>query len=592
MATIDSLVVEVRTDADPAAGTDDQVFFDIGTRQWRLDRVGRNDFQPGATDTFDLALTSALDTSDIRKIGLTKNGWNGWRPARIKVTVNGDELYRGSIGIWLDQGSDAHQVAGVVWDAADFPPRFPDRSVVVRDIVVMTKTSTRVQAGTDDRVFFTVGTREWQLDHRNRNDRERGGLETYVIRDIESLRMDGIREMGLRKTGTDGWRPDEIIVWVNDVDQVAGPLYEGTVSHWLDGGSGARLRHGLKWTAPDYPQPVPISDEPDAPVTALRAEVRTGTERYSPTNDQVYLDVGTREWLLDNPAKKDFESGNTDVFELEPHAGMQRSDVRRLMLRKTGTNGWRPRRVKLFVNADTTPVFDGDADLFLDSGDDASEKYGLQWTARGFDLEIPVACHLIVGAVDDTIRPRRTATASAALFDNLNTAAYRTRRGSANAIWTQARVRFRVVSFDEVAVADANAQMMPDSTDSPGFGTMRAIAAANSVDDVVNAYFVRATGTGSNWQVGGSDPAVWVQDTRGGQTVNTGANFERVAVSLAHELGHFLGLPHSCDDANNDPCSNAEQIDLMMGDGTNQTSVQLSTAEIATAYATAQTLAE
>lgn len=592
MATIDSLVVEVRTDADPAAGTDDQVFFDIGTRQWRLDRVGRNDFQPGATDTFDLALTSALDTSDIRKIGLTKNGWNGWRPARIKVTVNGDELYRGSIGIWLDQGSDAHQVAGVVWDAADFPPRFPDRSVVVRDIVVMTKTSTRVQAGTDDRVFFTVGTREWQLDHRNRNDRERGGLETYVIRDIESLRMDGIREMGLRKTGTDGWRPDEIMVWVNDVDQVAGPLYEGTVSHWLDGGSGARLRHGLKWTAPDYPQPVPISDEPDAPVTALRAEVRTGTERYSPTNDQVYLDVGTREWLLDNPAKKDFESGNTDVFELEPHAGMQRSDVRRLMLRKTGTNGWRPRRVKLFVNADTTPVFDGDADLFLDSGDDASEKYGLQWTARGFDLEIPVACHLIVGAVDDTIRPRRTATASAALFDNLNTAAYRTRRGSANAIWTQARVRFRVVSFDEVAVADANAQMMPDSTDSPGFGTMRAIAAANSVDDVVNAYFVRATGTGSNWQVGGSDPAVWVQDTRGGQTVNTGANFERVAVSLAHELGHFLGLPHSCDDANNDPCSNAEQIDLMMGDGTNQTSVQLSTAEITTAYATAQTLAE
>jgi hypothetical protein len=76
MATIESLVVEVRTDADPAAGTDDQVYFDIGTRQWRLDRVGRNDFQPGATDTFDLVLNSALDISDIRKIGLTKNGWN------------------------------------------------------------------------------------------------------------------------------------------------------------------------------------------------------------------------------------------------------------------------------------------------------------------------------------------------------------------------------------------------------------------------------------------------------------------------------------------------------------------------------------
>ncbi|QBR91995.1 hypothetical protein [Nocardioides euryhalodurans] len=590
MATIDSLVVEVRTDADPAAGTDDQVFFDIGTRQWRLDRVGHRDFRPGATDTFDLELNSALDTADIRRIGLSKLGWNGWRPTRITVTVNGEVLYRGAIGIWLDQGSDSHQTAGVMWQAADFPRRFPDRAVTVRDIVVATRTAAGGAAGTDDRVFFTVGTREWQLDDRTRDDREPGDLETYVIRDIENLRMDGIREMGLRKTGRDGWRPEEIRVWVNDVHQVAGPLYEGTVSHWLDGGPGAQLRHGLTWTAPDYPQPVPISDEPDAPVTALRLEVRTGTRRNASTNDQVYLDVGTREWLLDNPAKNDFESGSTDVFELEPHAGMQRSDIRRLTLRKTGTNGWQPRAVKLFVNADTTPVFDGDADLFLDSGDDASQKYGLRWTARGFDLEVPVACHLVVGTVDDTIRPGSSATASSALFDNFNTAAYRTRRGSANAIWTQARVRFRVVSFEEVAVADADAQMMPDSTD--GFVTMRAVAEDNNVADVVNAYFVRATGTGSNWQVGGDDPAVWVQDTRGGLTVNTGANFERVAVSLAHELGHFLGLPHSCDNAVNDPCTTAEQVDLMMGDGTNQTSVQLSTAEITTAYAGARALAE
>ncbi len=590
MAAIDSLVVHVRTDNAPGAGTDDQVFFDIGTRQWRLDNIGRIDFQPGATDTFELELNSALDTADIRRIGLSKTGWNGWRPASIRVVVNGDDLYQGQIGIWLNQGSDAHQLAGVVWEAADFPPRFPDRSVVVRDIVVEVRTSDQPPAGTDNLVFFTVGTREWQLDHSGSDDRELGALDRYVIRDIENLRMDGIKEIGLRKTGTDGWRPEEIAVWVNDADQMVGPLYEGTVTHWLDGGSDALLRHGLKWVAPDYPQPVPISDEPEAPVTSLRAEVQTSSRRYSQTDDRVYLDVGTREWLLDNPTRNDFESGATDTFTLETHEGMQRSDIRMLRLHKTGANGWRPRNVRLFVNDDATPIFDGNADLFLDNGDDASLKYGRQWTARGFDLEIPVACHLVVGTVDDTIRPRRSATASAALFHNLNTAQYRTGRGSVNAIWTQARLRFRVVSFDELAVADGNAQMMPDSTDN--FVTMRAIAAANNVDDVVNAYFVRTTGTGSNWNVPGADPAVWVGDIRGGQTVNTGANFERVVASTAHELGHFLGLPHSCDNAVNDPCTAAEQIELMMGDGTDQTSVQLSTAEIATAYANAQAWAE
>jgi hypothetical protein len=83
-----------------------------------------------------------------------------------------------------------------------------------------------------------------------------------------------------------------------------------------------------------------------------------------------------------------------------------------------------------------------------------------------------------------------------------------------------------------------------------------------------------------------------VQDTRGGQAVNTGANFRRIVTSLSHEIGHFLGLPHMCDDANADPCTAAEQANLMMGDGTNQTSIQLSLAEVATARGNAVTWAE
>ena len=135
--------------------------------------------------------------------------------------------------------------------------------------------------------------------------------------------------------------------------------------------------------------------------------------------------------------------------------------------------------------------------------------------------------------------------------------------------------------------------MIVDST-SANRSAMADLAAANNVADVVNIYFVRATATGSNWSLSTATGArsLWVQDTRGGQTVNTRANFRRVVVSLAHEIGHFFTLPHMCDNASGDPCTNAEQARLMMGDGTDETSIQLSIAEAQTAYAAADGLAD
>jgi len=594
MAAVHDLVVEVTTANGGVDGTEDRVFLDIGTRRWQLDNEGRNDFVAGATDTFDLEINSDVDTSDIRRIGLSKSGTDGWKPRRIRVRVNGDLIYSGAVDVWLDQGSGAEQLAGVVWQATDFPPRFPDRSVVVRSMVVQTTTDPGSAAGTDNRVLFSVGTREWQLNNTRRNDFEPGHTDTFTISNIDGLRMHHIREIGLRKTGRDGWRPSRIQVWVNDEEMLGGSLYDGAVDMWLDGGAGANLRHGLKWIASDYPQPVPISTDPGAPIDEVRARITTSRRRYSQTDDAVYLDVGTREWLLDNTARNDFENGRTDDFDLDVHDGMQLSDIRKVGLRKAGTNGWRPERVRLFLNGSATPFSDSSAGLFLDAGADARNRFGPAWTARNVALEIPVQCWNVIGAQTPTIGPNRSMTASAALIDNLNTAAYRTGAGSVNAIWTQGQLTFRVVDFGEVEVADALAQMMPDVT-TQDFNDLAQIAGDNNEPDVMNVFFVRATSTGSNWSVGprnGNPPSIWVQDTRGGQAVNTNANFRRIVTSLSHEIGHFLGLPHMCDNANADPCTADEQANLMMGDGTNQTSIQLSLAEVATARTNALTWAE
>ena len=87
MAAVHDLVVEVTTANGGVDGTEDRVFLDIGTRRWQLDNEGRNDFVAGATDTFDLEINSDVDTSDIRRIGLSKSGTDGWKPRRITVSV-------------------------------------------------------------------------------------------------------------------------------------------------------------------------------------------------------------------------------------------------------------------------------------------------------------------------------------------------------------------------------------------------------------------------------------------------------------------------------------------------------------------------
>ena len=75
-----------------------------------------------------------------------------------------------------------------------------------------------------------------------------------------------------------------------------------------------------------------------AAVASLIIKVKTKSSPGSATDDQVYLGIGTREWMLDNPDKNDFEKGKTDTFVLQDLTGLQVEDIRRIRLRKTGTN--------------------------------------------------------------------------------------------------------------------------------------------------------------------------------------------------------------------------------------------------------------
>jgi hypothetical protein len=391
-----------------------------------------------------------------------------------------------------------------------------------------------------------------------------------------------IKQIGLRKTGTNGWFAERIRLWVNAAPP-APVFFSDTFDIWLDGGRGAENRHGLQWFSRNYPQPAPVPVEDK--VTSLRVAISTEDVAHAGTNDGIYFGIGTREWYLRNPGRGNFRRNRTDTFDLgdlDAMGGLRISDIRKIALRKEGINGWRPKRVTVFVNGTSRPFYRGPVDTWLDGGRGAENRFGLTWEARDFAYEIPVYGHLVIGRDDTSIRPDRSRPASAELLTNLNTADYRVQAGSSDAYWTQGAVSFRVVGFDTVRVPDADAFVMSDA-DAADRSAMADVARDHNRAGHLNIYFVRQTETGSNWYIdrGNGSAACWVKDTRNGATVGTTENFRMVAISTSHEIGHYFGLPH-----------NGVKKYLMTGTGTNATSQLITRAQVRSARSNAEDLAE
>src|SRR5712691_12567490 len=93
MSHINTLAVRVATSSDFDAGTDNDVYFDVGPLGWKLSSSD-NDFERGDDHPYDLDLHGLdLDTDDLVWLRLQKKGIGGvlgtpdlpageWRPAR------------------------------------------------------------------------------------------------------------------------------------------------------------------------------------------------------------------------------------------------------------------------------------------------------------------------------------------------------------------------------------------------------------------------------------------------------------------------------------------------------------------------------
>jgi hypothetical protein len=108
---VESIEVEVRTADARWAGTDDEVFLQLGQDlKFKLDKRQAGEFERGWRDTFsvpiDAAVRDGMRVSDITMVQIVKpkDGiGGGWKLGGVKLRVNGSEVYdMQGIDTWLD----------------------------------------------------------------------------------------------------------------------------------------------------------------------------------------------------------------------------------------------------------------------------------------------------------------------------------------------------------------------------------------------------------------------------------------------------------------------------------------------------------
>ncbi len=113
---ITQLDVRIVTSSDKLAGTDNDVYFDIGGLGWKLSKADYNDFEAGRDDTYPCPLPAdmTLSPTDIVWLRLQKKGIFGvtgtpdgldgaWKPELIELIVNGAERIGFTVNRWLDE---------------------------------------------------------------------------------------------------------------------------------------------------------------------------------------------------------------------------------------------------------------------------------------------------------------------------------------------------------------------------------------------------------------------------------------------------------------------------------------------------------
>lgn len=216
------LFVELTTADEWWAGTDDDVWIDIGDHTFELDSANHNDRESSNIEGYAL-WKPWLTRDDIRRVLIRKSddGFSGgWKLDRVRVWFRGELICDSRPNRWLED--DKLWWVGCV----------NDRSLV-NTLRVKVTTADVSWAGTDDDVTLTLGGRNWNLDNDGHDDFERGNTDTFDLDPGTGFRAADIASVRIHKSSdgfSGGWKLKGVEVIVN-----GSTIYNNqSINRWLE----------------------------------------------------------------------------------------------------------------------------------------------------------------------------------------------------------------------------------------------------------------------------------------------------------------------------------------------------------------------
>jgi hypothetical protein len=219
------IFVELWTEDEFLAGTNDTVWLDIGDRTFSLNTPDVDDREAGHRNGYAVWAGGTLERSAIKRVLIRKasDSWDGgWKLKRVRVFHRGDEICDDSPHVWLEDENLRFHLAKA----------FDDRLVNTLKLEVTTADD-EWWTGTDDDVTLELAGEEWNLD-TNANDFESGQTNTFKLDPKTGLYVSELRTITVRKSPDGvfgGWKLKGLKLIVN-----GSTLYNNQgIDKWLEG---------------------------------------------------------------------------------------------------------------------------------------------------------------------------------------------------------------------------------------------------------------------------------------------------------------------------------------------------------------------
>ncbi len=317
----------------------------------------RNNFKKGKQDVFELVLPYTVHIDHIVRFEVELSGNNNWIFNNFTVLDSRTGIILGKLG---HTKLEFKKPAGIQLFKNINKDYESNKSInSITNLSITITTDDVLYSGTDDDVKISInyanGTSYSKvLDKYMYNDFERDDLDTYTLALPSPVELSELKSFTISKNGSDDWKLKYIVIYDTDTGLC---LCRANVKKWVNSTGYTYPLFNIN----NIESANTISS--NAYIKNLLVTIKTDTEDYSGTNNNIFVDIEyiddsgkpqSEKYYIDKAFSDNFEAGDLDTFIIKMKEPIRKKRIRSFKLYCTGEDQW---KVKFFAIHDLDTLY-------------------------------------------------------------------------------------------------------------------------------------------------------------------------------------------------------------------------------------------